>query len=73
MQLSEGSNPASYEIGDEVTVLYEPEYPLDARIKSFESSALMWVLPAITGILGIAFLIAVLTVLKVMLPESTET
>lgn len=72
VQLSEGSNPASYEIGDEVTVLYEPEYPLDARIKSFESSALMWVLPAITGILGIAFLIAVLTVLKVMLPESTE-
>ena len=72
VQLSEGSNPASYEIGDEVTVLYEPEYPLDARIKSFESSALMWVLPAITGILGIAFLVAVLTVLKVMLPESTE-
>lgn len=72
VQLSEGSNPASYEIGDEVTVLYEPEDPLDARIKSFESSALMWVLPAITGILGIAFLVAVLTVLKVMLPESTE-
>lgn len=72
VQLSEGSNPASYEIGDEVTVLYEPEYPLDARIKSFESSALMWVLPAITGVLGIAFLVAVLTVLKVMLPESTE-
>ena len=69
VQLSEGSNPASYEVGDEVTVLYEPEHPLDARIKSFGSSALMWVLPSITGILGVAFLVAVLVVWKVMLPE----
>ncbi len=72
VQLSEGSNPASYEVGDEVTVLYEPEHPMDARIKSFDSSALMWVLPGITGILGIAFLVAVLAVWKVMLPEPTE-
>ncbi len=62
VQLSEGSNPASYAVGDEVTVLYAPEHPLDARIKSFESSALMWVLPGITGILGVAFLAAVLFV-----------
>lgn len=72
VQLSEGSNPASYEIGDEVTVLYDPEHPLDARIKSFESSALMWVLPGITGVLGVAFLVAVLVVWKVMLPEPTD-
>lgn len=72
VQLSEGSNPASYEVGDEVTVLYEPEHPMDARIKSFGSSALMWVLPSITGILGVAFLMAVLVVWKVMLPEPTE-
>jgi hypothetical protein len=72
VQLSEGSNPASYEIGDEVTVLYEPEHPLDARIKSFDSSALMWVLPVITGILGLAFLVAVLAVWKVMLSEPSE-
>ncbi len=69
VQLSEGSSTPSYEIGDEVTVLYEPEHPLDARIKSFGSSALMWVLPGITGILGLAFLVAVLVVWKVMLPE----
>lgn len=72
VQLSEGSNPASYEVGDEVTVLYAPEHPLDARIKSFESSALMWVLPGITGILGVAFLAAVLFVWKVMLSEPSE-
>jgi len=53
-------------------VLYDPEHPLDARIKSFESSALMWVLPGITGVLGVAFLVAVLVVWKVMLPEPTD-
>lgn len=62
VQLMEGSSPASFEIGEDVTVLYDPEHPLDARIKSFGSSALMWVLPAITGILGISFLVAVLVV-----------
>ncbi|MCC6261897.1 MAG: DUF3592 domain-containing protein [Anaerolineales bacterium] len=62
VQLIEGSNPAAFEIGDEVTVLYDPEHPLNARIKSFGSSMLMWVLPGITGILGVSFLIAVLAV-----------
>lgn len=68
VQLSEGSWPPAYEIGDEVTVLYDPQRPLDARIKSFGSSALMWILPAITGILGVAFLGAVIAVRKLMSP-----
>ena len=71
VQLSEGSFPPAYEIGDEVTVLYEPDHPLDARIKSSASSALMWILPGITGILGIAFLVAVIAVQKLM--PSTES
>jgi len=66
VQMNEGSSSPSYEIGDEVVVLYEPDHPLDARIKSFGSSALMWILPGITGILGIAFLGAVLVVRRVM-------
>jgi hypothetical protein len=66
VQLNEGSFPAAYEAGDEVTVLYEPGHPLNARIKSFASSAGMWILPGITGILGIAFLGAVLVVRRVM-------
>jgi len=69
VQLSEGSFPPAYEVGDEVTILYEPDHPLDARIKSFASSAGMWILPNITGVLGIGFLVAVLTVRKVMLQE----
>lgn len=66
VQLNEGSDSPYYEKGDEVTVAYDPEHPLDARIKSASSSALMWVLPSITGILGIAFAGAVLVVRKVM-------
>ena len=66
LQVNEGSDSPFYENGDEITVLYDPEHPLDARIKSASSNALMWVLPSITGILGIAFAGAVLVVRKVM-------
>lgn len=66
LQVNEGSDSPYYEKGDEITVLYDPEHPLDARIKSASSNALMWVLPSITGILGIAFAGAVLVVKKVM-------
>ena len=66
LQVNEGSDSPFYEKGDEITVLYDPEHPLDARIKSASSNALMWVLPSITGILGIAFAGAVFVVKKVM-------
>ena len=66
VQVSEGSDSPYFEKGNEVTVLYDPEHPLDARIKSAGSSALMWILPGITGILGIAFVGAVFVVKKVM-------
>jgi hypothetical protein len=55
VQMSEGSDPPSFETGDEVTVRYNPEHPLDARIDSVGSSMLMWVFPGILGILGLAF------------------
>jgi hypothetical protein len=70
VQMSEGSSSPSQEVGDEVIVSYNPEHPLEARVKSFGSSALMWVLPGITGILGLAFLGAVLAVRRFM--PSTE-
>lgn len=62
VQLTEGSYPASYEPGDAVTVRYDPERPLAARIDSWSSAALKWILPAITGVLGLSFLGAVLGV-----------
>ena len=66
VQISEGSGSPYYEKGNEITVRYDPEHPLDARIKSASSNMLMWVLPGITGILGIAFAGAVFIVKKVM-------
>jgi len=70
IQMSEGSSPPSYEVGDEVTVLYKPDHPIEARIKSMSSTIGMWILPGITGILGIGFLVAVLAVVKVMSSSS---
>jgi uncharacterized protein DUF3592 len=72
VQMSEGSSSPSQEVGDEITVLYNPEHPLDARVKSFGSSALMWVLPGLTGILGLAFLGAVLVVRRFMLSSEPQ-
>ena len=69
VQMSTGSSSQDYEKGDEITVLYDPQQPLDARIKSFGSSAVLWILPVITGILGLSFLVAVLAVQRVMFLE----
>ena len=66
VKMSEGSDPPSHEVGDEVTVLYDPDHPLDARIQSFAGTAFMWTLPVITGILGLAFGGGVWFVRKVM-------
>ncbi len=57
VQLSEGSWPAAYEKGQEVTVLYDPARPPSARIKSTSSTVLMWIAPAITGGVGVVSLI----------------
>ena len=74
VQLTEGSSAPSHEVGDDVTVMYDPDHPLDARIKSLGSSALMWILPGITGIVGLGFLGAVIAVRRLMPPaESMST
>jgi hypothetical protein len=68
VHMTEGSSAPAHEVGDEVTVLYNPDRPLEARIQSFGSSALMWIWPGMTGILGLAFLGAVIVVRKLMTP-----
>jgi hypothetical protein len=70
VQMSEGSSSPEYERGNQVTVRYDPEHPLDARIKSAGSGMLMWILPGITGILGICFGGAVLVVRKLLFTEN---
>jgi len=72
VQLSEGSWPPAYEIGEAIIVAYDPDKPLKARIKSFESTMVMWVLPTITGVLGVAFLIAVFFAYWMLKPAPAE-
>ncbi len=57
VQLSEGSWPPAYEKGEQVTILYDPQKPIHARIQSSTSNIMMWILPGITGLLGFIFLI----------------
>lgn len=56
VQLSEGSWPPEYEVSQPVTVLYDPGKPLDARIESASSTVLKWLVPGITGVIGVVFL-----------------
>ena len=49
---SVASNPSPYEVGDKVTVLYNPLRPHDAKIKSFVQ---LWIGTLIVGGLGILF------------------
>ena len=44
-----GAYPAKYEIGDKVTILYDPDNPSDAEIKSWE----MWFPPTLFMVIGI--------------------
>ena len=73
VQLSEGSWPPAYEKGQEVTVLYDPARPLDARIKSTSSAVLRWIAPAITGILGVVFLIVALLVRRFLMSGPADS
>jgi hypothetical protein len=57
-----GSNPAAFDRGETVTVLYNPEHPDEAHIKAFTT---LWLGPTITGGIAFVFLpIGVLTLLK---------
>jgi len=56
VEVAYGSSPASFETGEMVTVLYNPNKPNEARIKSVGSSIGGWILPGITGGMGIIFL-----------------
>ena len=47
---SVGSNPPSYEAGEQVEVLYRADSPQDARINGFAS---LWLVPLIFGGLGL--------------------
>jgi hypothetical protein len=72
VQLSEGSWPPEYEVGQPVTVLYDPEKPLDARIKSASSTFLKWILPGVTGVVGVVFLGFTYLINRFLLSDTNE-
>ncbi len=55
VEIPEGSTSPGYAVGDEVTVLYDPQQPRNARIKSWASNLLLWLLPIISFLVGISF------------------
>ena len=72
VQISEGSRPPAYKQDESVTIVYDPEHPLSARIRSFSDTGSMWILPLITGILGAAFLAATLFARRVLGADSEK-
>jgi hypothetical protein len=58
VQLGEGSWPPAHRVGDLVTVLYQPQNPLDARIDSAGGTAALWTWTIVTGALAVAFALA---------------
>jgi HAMP domain-containing protein len=54
--VAEGSFPPAYVKGQAVPIGYDPAKPLNARIKSGPGAFGAWIVPIISGILGLAFL-----------------
>ena len=75
VQMAEGSWPPAYEVGDAVTVRYDPGKPLEARVKSASGTAGLWIWTLVTGILAVAFLLAVLLARWVLkeVPDTPDT
>ena len=67
VQTDEGSWPPAYEKGEAVTVLYDRERPIDARIDTATGTMFMWAWTLITGVLGVAFAAATVLVYRVFI------
>ncbi|HEY9828689.1 MAG TPA: DUF3592 domain-containing protein [Stenomitos sp.] len=72
VQLSEGSWPPAYDKGDQVTILYDPDQPNHARINSLSSTIVLWILPTVTGFLGVVFLVLALVIGHFLKPVSAK-
>jgi hypothetical protein len=60
VQVADESTAPTYQVDQAVTIAYDPARPDNARIKTSASTASPWILPMITAILGVSFLIATL-------------
>ena len=71
-QLTSGSSPASYRVGQAVTVAYHPQEPWNARIPSLGDTLGRYTVTLITGLLGLAFAAGTVFAWWVMKPTPAE-
>ena len=62
-----GSAPPDYQAGDKVNVIYDPDKPKDARIRTWKR---MWLVPTIFLVIGLLLLV-LLTVAFLFLSKKT--
>lgn len=72
VEMHEGSSPPVYEVGQAVTVMYDPQQPVNARINSFSSMLLLWILPGITATVGFVFLIVTVVVFRISRSDNLD-
>jgi Protein of unknown function (DUF3592) len=72
VQTNDGSWPPAYEQGQAVTVLYNPAKPLQVEIQSTGSAIGPWILPMITGIVGVGFMIGTIVAYRVFPPAAAD-
>jgi hypothetical protein len=66
VQTTEESTDPAYKVDQAVTIVYDSERPDAARIQSASTAVSLWILPSVTGILGVAFLVATLFASRVL-------
>lgn len=69
VQMPMGNSNPIYAYGDAVTILYDAENPTNARIDSSGNTFIVWLVPFITGILGVGFLVTALLVYRFTQPD----
>ncbi len=66
LQASEERTDTAYEVDQAVSVAYDPLQPQTVRIRSADSAVGPWIVPIITGMLGVVFLATTLFARRVL-------
>jgi hypothetical protein len=75
VEMREGSWPPAYEQFEQVTVRYDPAFPDGAYVKSLSDTLTRYTVTLVTGILAVAFVLAILLTVWVTkkVPDLEET
>lgn len=70
VEIDQGTWPPSYYEGEPVTILVDPSQPQAATIQSSSVAIFLWLVPSITGFLGLVFLTLTLVLLRLHKPQN---